>query len=257
MRCEKIEWITKQRPVFDKNIGTVAPINFLRLNVTDEYNYGMGHVDMADQLRNYYRCDHWLRNFKWWHAMFWWGIQVMMINSYLVYCRVCEDVSIKPMNHYQFQKECALAWIDPEGFGKVDGYKTPTDDEVSTISSVSSSKRRSRITDEALDPLKGSLRKRLNRNIGHWPSLLPRDKHRNSFACQLHKWASGKQKKSNIAFCAECNVALCLDCYESFHCVFNLLDEKECFRAKMDRETCQKEDETQQICNSGKKRIKM
>jgi hypothetical protein len=41
-------------------------IKFLRLNVNDDYNKGMSDVDVSDQLRNYYRFDHWLRKTKWW-----------------------------------------------------------------------------------------------------------------------------------------------------------------------------------------------
>ena len=63
-----------------------------------------------------------------------------------------KKVCMKPMDHYQFQRECALAWIGPDGYEKVGGYKTPTDD-VLTILSISSSKKRTRTTHESLYPL--------------------------------------------------------------------------------------------------------
>uniref|UniRef100_A0A7S0GIG6 Uncharacterized protein n=1 Tax=Proboscia inermis TaxID=420281 RepID=A0A7S0GIG6_9STRA len=222
-----------------KKQGKAVPIKILRLSFPDKYNFGMGYVDMADQLHNYYKLGHWIRSFKWWHAMFRRRVQVLMINSYIVYCRVCEEVCIKPMDHYQYQKECALVWIDPDGHQQGDnGYKTPTD-EVSTITSGLSSKNKTRITDESLHPLGGSLQQWLNRNIGHWPSIPPRDKFQNIPPCQLHKWATEKQKKSNTTICEECNVTLCLECFKTFHCVFNLVEEKEFLRSKMDREICQ------------------
>ena len=37
---------------------------FLRLNLNDNYNYGMGGADIADQLRGAYRFDKWMRNYK-------------------------------------------------------------------------------------------------------------------------------------------------------------------------------------------------
>ena len=45
-------------------------VPFFRLNIVDEYNYGMGDVDQADQLRLQYRIHYWLRNQKRWFAIF-------------------------------------------------------------------------------------------------------------------------------------------------------------------------------------------
>ena len=70
MRCNEIKWIEKESLVFDKVSKKTMKLKFLRLDVTDEYIFGMGHVDMADQLRNQYQMDHWLRNYKWWHTIF-------------------------------------------------------------------------------------------------------------------------------------------------------------------------------------------
>ena len=90
--------------MYNKVRKKTIKLKFLQLNVTDEYNFGMGHVDMADQLRNQYRMDHWLRNYKWWHAIFWWGLQVLLVNSYKVYCCVMEKGGAKPVSHYEFKK---------------------------------------------------------------------------------------------------------------------------------------------------------
>ena len=61
---------------------------FLRLNIIDMYNFYMGFVDLADQLRNVYRPDHFSRKRKWWTAMFWWAHGVCMTNAYIIYIRV-------------------------------------------------------------------------------------------------------------------------------------------------------------------------
>ena len=70
MANDRIEWTKKKRKVYNKDLGKQVDIDFLSLNITDDYNYGMGQVDISDQLRGVYRMDHWLRNFKWWHALF-------------------------------------------------------------------------------------------------------------------------------------------------------------------------------------------
>ena len=204
----------------------------------------MGHVDMADQLLNHYHFDHWLRNYKWWHSLFWWGFQVLLINLYVVYCRVMEQAGAKPVTHYEYHKACAIAWIDPEGYRDEgqSSYKTPSNNEqdMSTLTSGSSTQRKARFSDASLDPWSGALKVRLNRNVPHWPSTPINDQNRNLPACQLHRWASGIQKRANIAFCAECNVNLCLDCFQTYHVVYELPAEKEPLRCKFMRENGEK-----------------
>ena len=39
--------------------------------------------------------------------------------------------------------------------------------------------------------------------------------------CQLHKWAE-KRTRKQIAYCADCNVCLCIKCYKTFHTVLDL-----------------------------------
>ena len=171
--------------------------------------------------------------------MFWWGFQVLLVNAYLVYKRVCGLHGVRPMEHYEFRKDIAMGWIDPTNHGEgksAPGYSTPSDQEtLSTLSanSASSSQRRPKVSDSSLLPNKGSLQKRLNCSIGHWPRAIPADKHRNRPNCQMHKWATGLQKRGNIVLCADCNVALCLECFGPFHTVYDLVGEKERFAKQM------------------------
>ena len=88
-------------------------MTFLCLAINDNYNYGMGGADIADQLRGAYRFDKWMRNFKWWHSIFWWGFQTLMINSFRAYCRYCEDNHVKAMSHYNFQNMIGHVWMEP------------------------------------------------------------------------------------------------------------------------------------------------
>ncbi len=57
----------------------------IRLNVINDYNRNMNGADIADQLRNQYQPDHWMRNRKWWWAFFIWGIGVASVNSFKMY----------------------------------------------------------------------------------------------------------------------------------------------------------------------------
>ena len=235
-----IKWIKKKREVFNKGKNITEKIRFLRLNITDDYNNGMGQVDIADQLRNTYRFDHWLRNYKWWHSIFWWAFQVLMVNSYVVYKKVLNEAKVTPMSHYEYQKEIAMGWIDELKYGVDAGYKTPSDSEskssrradISTLSSVSSSskERGFYLNSASLDPKKGKLRIRIDRAVPHWPSQVPPDKNRNRAPCQLCRWATDRKvrKRNQTAYCQECNVVLCLgECYRTFHTVWDVVGMKD------------------------------
>jgi Transposase IS4 len=90
MSCESNEWITKERKVFSSNTGQYEKLKFLRFNINDNYHKEMGHVDISDQLRNYYRFDHYMRKRKWWWSLAFSGIGVQFVNAYVVYCKVME-----------------------------------------------------------------------------------------------------------------------------------------------------------------------
>ena len=78
---------------------------FLQLNVNDDYIAGMGHVDVSDQLINYYRMDHWLRTQKWWWAIYLWGMGVMLVNSYVCYKTYQESIGTdkkKILSQFEF-----------------------------------------------------------------------------------------------------------------------------------------------------------
>ena len=81
----------------------------------------MGEVDIADQLRLQYRPDRWIRNRKWWMAIFMWGISSACTNAYVMYCRVYtirrkQKLKMpKQMTHLNFLIEIALSLLDPEG----------------------------------------------------------------------------------------------------------------------------------------------
>ena len=112
----EIEWVQKIRKVFDKASNRKISMPFFRLNVINFYNNNMGNVDQADQLRNHYRYDtSWHRNRKWWWAIWWWAYQVLLTNSYVLYCKYHTMItSKKGVSHYEYIKQISLAWINHE-----------------------------------------------------------------------------------------------------------------------------------------------
>ena len=111
--CDTIKWIKKERKVWHKGLQRKVPVPFHRLNVIEYYNHNMGNVDLADQLRGVYRFDHWMRKRKWWWSIFFWSYQVLLTNAYVLYCKYHSLHKSSPMTHYEFQKQVAIAWLDP------------------------------------------------------------------------------------------------------------------------------------------------
>eukprot|EP01048_Picozoa_sp_COSAG05_P021918 COSAG05_NODE_4189_length_1630_cov_6.087524_1_plen_446_part_10 len=116
--CDKIEWLIKKRDVYDKGSKEYKEIEYLRLNLIEWYNSGMGGVDIADQLRNQYRPDHWMRKRKWWWSIYLWAIGVVQTNAYLLYKSVQLKAGNKKtmLTHHGFLQKLALQLIWPERY---------------------------------------------------------------------------------------------------------------------------------------------
>jgi hypothetical protein len=231
--CTEVKWIKKERSVYHKTLKQKVKVPFYRLNLIDFYNNNMGSVDVADQLRTNYRVDHWMRNTKWWWAIFWWCFQMLLTNAYLAYVNFMKMHRLKPMSHKDFIKAVALAWLGddsgwPRGskvvfdfaqglasdFNSESGKKRARESTVSDLSS--SGKKRGRNENATFSEKSfnsGELKaRRLNANMRHLPvpSLL------NDPYCQLcHNF--GRRNRKQIMSCPDCNVALCLNCYSPFH----------------------------------------
>jgi hypothetical protein len=115
MVSECIEWITKSRKMWNKAVQALVSVEFLRLNINDDYNREMNDVDIFDHLRTIYEFDHWLRNRKWWWAIFLYAMGVLLTNAYLVYCSVMDEAGVERKlrkTHYEFLLDVATSWID-------------------------------------------------------------------------------------------------------------------------------------------------
>jgi hypothetical protein len=262
MVCESICWVSKERQVFCVDTGKVELIRFLRLNINDSYNVDMGHVDVSDQLRNYYRFDHWIRKRKWWWSIAFWGIGVLLVNSYIVYCKVMQANSIPKkdwLSQYEFRKAIALAWINGEKYDSRRalqggtkrkaatklGHKTPSASKTARATdSTKRSSARVQLEQEARDKMEreeekceskratrvsdsalsadGTLQIRFRRDIDHWPCL-PQGKEQK---CALHRWASGIEFKAGVMQCTTCGVHLCVPCFKAFHTIEDIVGKK-------------------------------
>jgi len=227
MAAGSIEWTTNKRKVWHKGQRKLTKVDYLRLNVNNDYNYKMNSVDMADQLRNQCRMDHWLRQRKWWWSIFLWGQGVLLTNTYITHCRVQELNNVpkhKRLTHYDFLHSVATAWInrdemDVKKIRRLRHKKRKLFDKEATTPSPIQKKRQHaasdhhdarsttskktsnlsqetparlkapRVNDNTLHPDSGSLRGRLNHiACFHCPELSPNVQP----CCSLHRWIFGR-----------------------------------------------------------------
>ena len=219
----------------------------------------MGHVDLADQLRGTYRPDIWVRNRKWWWAIWFWALGVLLTNAYIVYLKVNEKEGIPKsqlLSQHDFREMIAISWINPKYYEMYLKHKrfggakkiivSPVDcngnaynrgeysEDTATVSSLSfsgdssfsSSNKPSPstpVTDNTLEPLTGKLACRLVHDRDHFPLL----KRGNEVKCQLHRWGNGSFVQKDVIRCPTCNVHLCTECYRLFHLERYLVDKRE------------------------------
>ena len=242
----RIEWLEVKKKVWNVDTCEYEEIKFLRLNFINNYNFTMGHVDVADQLRGNYRMDRWVRNRNWWWTMMFWGIGTLLTNSYVVYLKINLRLGVDKkdlLSHYDFRKDIALYWINPDLYMEDNKQLAQASEEFSisrkkrnpivlsssqsSISNLSSPptsivKRSAALTDGSLK-LTGILKCRLDRSIDHLP--IPA---KNKSLCPFHQWAAEIRNESgNRGYCQACNVTLCMECYRLFHMEPDLVKKKE------------------------------
>lgn len=113
-QCTGIRWIEKTRKVWNAELGKMDAVKYHRLEIIDNYNKRMGMVDLADQLRENYRIDYWMRKTKWWWAIAFWAIQLLMTNAWVLYKKYHELHGLKmEFSHYSFIEAVGKAWVEP------------------------------------------------------------------------------------------------------------------------------------------------
>ena len=67
-----------------------------------DYNQDMLGVDKLDQFASYYSFLH--KSVKWWRKIFFWMLEVAVINSYIIYKKLATSRGRRPMMHKAFRQ---------------------------------------------------------------------------------------------------------------------------------------------------------
>jgi len=78
-------------------------------SVIANYMKDMGGVDTADQYCATYCFLR--RTLKWWRKLFLWGLEVSIINAYILYVESCKNSNSNLMSHMKFRMDLVMALV--------------------------------------------------------------------------------------------------------------------------------------------------
>ena len=67
-------------------------------------------VDKLDQLVSYYSFLH--KSVKWWRKVFFWLLEVTVVNSYVVHKEHCTKQKIKPLDHLSYRRNLLMKFTE-------------------------------------------------------------------------------------------------------------------------------------------------
>lgn len=80
-------------------------------SVVADYNEFMLGVDKLDQLMSYYSFLH--KSVKWWRKIFFWLLEVVVINAYIIYKELARRRGERPMTHLAFRRKLIQSLSEP------------------------------------------------------------------------------------------------------------------------------------------------
>jgi len=170
------------------------------------YNRHMGGVDLLDSLVGLYRTR--IRSKKWYHRIFFHFMDVVIVNSWLLYKRMnqAQDSSLaqKPMRLLEFKEKVAEALCRlGKDLTQTRKRGRPAAADVS-IEQPSSSKKRKIAVPQPSSDIRHD-------NVGHWPKWSPG---------RLNCRRTGCTGTTRV-ICTKCKIGLCFnknqDCFALYH----------------------------------------
>ena len=219
-----LKWVEKVKWVYNKNEAKNVGMRFLWCEVNDDYNNGMNGIDIADQFWGMSHIDQWMRKWRWWWAIWIWGVQLLLVNAYIL-CKTTQLIMWKKdkksiMSHDDFWHQIALAWLlgnDGSSTNNQPVKMWKFQDSTAFDCSTTSTKAR-RVNNSALDPHSGVLWRWLD-DDAHYPIPLPDAKCPCHSLCWWVQKTMEQKNRLNVSYCVKCNVSLCVLCFKPFHTI--------------------------------------
>lgn len=85
--------------------------------VIKDYNDFMLGVDRMDQMVAYYNFEH--KSIKWWRKVFFWVLEVIIVNSYAIYKRMNCHTGNKLLTHKKYRKILVKTLAEPQQLSSI------------------------------------------------------------------------------------------------------------------------------------------
>ena len=83
-RKPSVTWVALLKIFCSHKEKETVNFNFLRFNMSNKYNFEMNDNNVADEYRLVYRMQRSYRNQKWWWELWLWGMEVSLVNSFMI-----------------------------------------------------------------------------------------------------------------------------------------------------------------------------
>jgi len=164
----------------------------------------MNGVDIADQLHGSYLIDKWMRKGKWWWAIWMWGVQLLLVNAYVLYKTVHLYMWKKNkksiMSQYEFRCQLTLAWLLSGSDPGSQGIKHTCTISANESQCASSYSKARKISNASLDPNSGNLCMRLDGDQ-HFPVIHTSKRP----CCSLYMWVEQEKDMKNRSGIVACD----------------------------------------------------
>jgi hypothetical protein len=85
-----VKWVTCTKLIWSLTLMASIIYRFLRWNLSNEYNFEMNDNDVMDQYRLVYWIHRLQRNYKWWWALWLWGMEASIVNAFWTMVSYCQ-----------------------------------------------------------------------------------------------------------------------------------------------------------------------
>ena len=88
--------------------------------VVVDYNNHMLGVDKLDQLVSYYSFLH--KSLKWWRKVYFWMLEVVVVNSYIIYKEHITQHHLQPLSHLAYRRKLIEALSQDQRATRIDSH---------------------------------------------------------------------------------------------------------------------------------------
>ncbi len=163
----------------------------MHFRISHIHNFEMNDNDIADQFQLQYPLMRFCCNIKWQWALWFWGFEVSLVNTFMLYCWYHKELHIRPNTTTKKKLRCVsrhtlIQWIIGQ-HATILWIFSPKEERQQCI----------HLTSNSICHVYGMLKCHCDIILSHFPQ--PSQKEKNPIQCQLHMWTFKSAKKGKRA----------------------------------------------------------